>query len=84
MISEMVYRLRFLSWSSGMAMWIQIPLGLWVLSLCCTLGTLVPAEARDTIAIKLTDPVYPKKPKSKHTLIAYQEHKDSPLVTAWD
>ena len=74
----MVNRRRFLSRSIGIAMWTQIPLGLWILSLCCVLGALVPAEARDTIAIKLTDPVYPKKPKSKHTLIAYQDAQGFP------
>ena len=48
------------------------------LSICLIMGCLFPVHAKETIGIKLTDPVFPKKPKKEHTLTVYQDSEGFP------
>ena len=41
-------------------------------------GSLVPANANEVTTIELADPVYPKKPKRKHTLSAHLDAQGFP------
>ena len=61
-----------------MAKLVPQPLALLFLFLSCLLGTLIPANAKETTTIELTDPVYPKKPKKEHTLLVYLDSQGYP------
>ncbi len=56
----------------------RLPVWLLFLFLYLITGIIVPAGANETRTIKLTDPVYPKKPKRQHTLIVYRDSQGFP------
>ena len=71
-------RRRIQGLGTGAAKFVQLPLALLFLFLSGLLGTLVPANANETTTIELTDPVYPEKPKKKHTLQVYLDSQGYP------